>query len=836
MNKNFAKSAGVFLLFVIGFWAISAIYLSPAIGGEKVLKQGDMQQVRLMRAEMDSFKARYGEFPGWADGLFSGMPTTLITGIPTGNFIYLSGILEFFHLVGTPFNFLFVAMLGMFVLLVSSGVNRWLAAAGGIGYAFMTYSITSYEAGHVTKVLAMGAVPGMLAGLVLLNRKNYLLGISVLGVFFTLVVGYFHYQIAYYAGIMAGIFLLVEVFRAIVGKDIKHALIMGSLGVAGLLAGALSNFGKLVDTMEYSSATMRGGSEVASEVPKNGPKQSEIAKSGLERDYAFAWSYSPKECFTLFVPRLVGGSTNENVGMNDITQDESPLPLYFGDLNFTSGPVYIGAVFVFLFILGIITILMLAKSSPKEYSRAKGIMWFSIIAVAVSIILAWGRFFFINDWLFDNLPYYNKFRTPMMTLSIAQIIVPFFGLYAVQRLLSAENREQVMERIFKIALISTGALMAVAAFLISSSDFSSARDLSLEKSGWPKEAVNQLKDLRSSIAWKDWLRTLVFMGITFALVWYVTLKKGNKRIAWIGILVLAAVDMVGVSNRYLTEENWEYKDEEEMVMPSEKDRQLMAVNKSHARVFDLRYDPFNDAHSAPWHRNIGGYHPAKLSRYQDIISYCITPNGGNLTFENMMNNNALDMLNCGYILAMSEDKKQEQVYQRPTAIGNSWFVSKVIYAKNAQTAIETINKFNPRQEVVIENSEKIKPSADSFVVDSNVYITMSNYSLDTIHYKVNNPNKGLAVFSEVYYNEKNGSWKALVDGKELPIIQVNYILRGVELPAGSKEVMLYFNKKNNRFLSVEMAASGLLLVLLALSLVKSALRKEEITDAQITDV
>lgn len=196
LNKNFAKQVGIFLLFVIGFWAISALYLSPAIGGEKVLRQGDMQQVRLMRAEMDSVKAKTGEFPGWTDGMFSGMPTSLITGIQSGNLVHKSGVVQIFNMVQAPFSFLFVAMLSMFVLLLSAQVNRWLAAAGGIGYAFMTFSITSYEAGHITKVLAMAAMPGIIAGLILMARKSYLLGFAVLGLFFTVTVGYFHYQIA----------------------------------------------------------------------------------------------------------------------------------------------------------------------------------------------------------------------------------------------------------------------------------------------------------------------------------------------------------------------------------------------------------------------------------------------------------------------------------------------------------------------------------------------------------------------------------------------------------------------------------------------------------------
>lgn len=813
------KQAGIFLLFVLGFWAVSAIYLSPAIGGEKVLIQGDMQQVRLMRAEMDSFKVRYGEYPGWSDGMFSGMPTTLITGIPTGNYVYKTGVMELFRLVGTPFNFLFVAMLSMFILLISSGVNRWLAAAGGLGYAFMTFSITSYEAGHITKVLAMGVMPGMLAGLILINRKKYLYGAAVLGVFFSLVVGYFHYQIAYYAGIIAGIFIVTEFIRAAIAKDTKHALSLAAISGVAMIAGVAANIGKLVDTAEYSSATMRGGSELASELPKNGPQQ-QTAKKGLERDYAFAWSYSPEECLTLLVPRIKGGSSGESVGMNDITQDDSRLPLYHGDLSFTSGPVYLGAVFMLLFVLGVVAVVFLSKSDPAKYSVAKGIMWFSVITFAVSLILAWGRFFGINDLLFDYLPYYNKFRTPMMALSIAQVVVPFFGLYALQLFLQAENKAEVSKNIFKFGGIAAGSLMAIAAIAILSSDYVAPGDADLGKKGWP---LDMLRDIRSSEAWKDWLRSLVFMAIPLGLIWYAVQKNLSKIVLWVGLILLVAVDMVGVSKRYLGEENWQYKEEEEAIVPTPKDAELMKFNKNHARVFDLRYNPFNDAHSAPWHRSIGGYHPAKLSRYQDLISYCITPNGGNLSSDWVIDNNALDMLNCEYILTMSQDGKSEQVMPRTTALGNAWFVDSVVHVPSAKAAVETINAFNPATSVTVEDQEKLKPSADVYSKDSTASIRIKYYMLDTIKYAVTNANKGLAVFSEIFYNEKNGRWKAFADGKELPVLRVNYILRGLELPAGTKEVIFIYEKQSNRYFTLEAGVSGLLLLLLAFVVVKGIL-------------
>ncbi|MCC7297018.1 MAG: hypothetical protein IT244_01690, partial [Bacteroidia bacterium] len=455
---------------------------------------------------------------------------------------------------------------------------------------------------------------------------------------------------------------------------------------------------------------------------------------------------------------------------------------------------------------------------------------FSIAATAVSLILAFGRFFSLNNFLFDVLPYYNKFRTPMMALTIAQITIPFFGLYGLNLLMNFEgDKIDILKKIFKTSGIAVLVLFALSgAILMMGADFKSPGDAKLKTSGWPLE---KLYELRSGAAWKDLMRSLFFAAAAFGLVWYVVVKKQSKIIIWAGILVLILIDMVGVSKRYLSDENWEDKVVEQEISPTPKDAALMAVNKNHSRVFDLRYDPFNDAHSAPFHRNIGGYHPAKLSRYQDIISYCITPNGGQLSFDGLMKNNSLDMLNCAYILSASQDQKSEEVYQRPTALGNAWFASKVLHASSATDALQTINKFNPRTEVVVENKESIKPSADNYAVDSTASIAMVNYGLDTILYKVTNANKGLAVFSEVYYNEKNGGWHAYADGKELPVLRVNYILRGVELPAGTKEVKMVYNKKGNRYLGVEMASSGLLLLLLAGSIALALFKKDEETAA-----
>ncbi|MBM3399639.1 MAG: YfhO family protein, partial [Bacteroidetes bacterium] len=533
INKDFLKQAGVFLLFLIGFWLISVIFLLPATD-DKALQQGDMQQVRLMVDAANKYTEATEIKPNWNDRLFSGMPANLITGIPTGNLMLKLRPMELFQLVKGPYNFLFVAMLSMFVLLLSCNVNRWLSAAGAIGYAFMTFSISSYEAGHITKVLATDVMPGMLAGLVLITRRKYLLGAGVLGIFFAMLVGYFHYQIAYYAGIVAGIYLLIEMIMALKAGEIKHATIATTLSVVMLGMGAATNIGKAIDTARYSEATMRGGSAVASEVPtKDGPKN-QVGRKGLDIDYAFSWSYGIDESMTLLIPGFMGGSSNERISNEDFdqamkdVQDEGTAieieklyakrgyraPLYHGDLQFTSGPVYIGAVFIFLFLLAIVAVLRYLTADAtdsKDKAIARTLFFFSVATVLVSLMLGWGRYLGLNEWLFNHLPYYNKFRTPMMALVIAQMIIPFFGLYGLQLLLSDRFGENDKKQVWKVPVVAISALMAVAALMFFSEDFKGNDDREI-MSQIKQEAMRDGQDEGAAIETaKEYVKQIVDM-------------------------------------------------------------------------------------------------------------------------------------------------------------------------------------------------------------------------------------------------------------------------------------------------------------------------------------
>jgi hypothetical protein len=838
LNKHFLKQAGLFLLFVIGFWFITLWYLAPPSEG-MVLKQGDMQQVRLMRYAAEQVKETTGTLPQWNDRLFSGMPGSLITGIEQGSLLLKYKVIELFGLVKSPFNFLFVAMLSMFVLLLSVKVDRWLAAAGAIGYAFMTFSISSYEAGHITKVLAMGAMPGVIGGLALLSQRRYLLGAAVTALFFGMVVNYFHYQIAYYAGIMVGLYFLVELVSAIRSKDFKHMLLSSGIATVAMGLAVLTCVGKLADTNDYAKATMRGGSAVAE---ATGAKGAQVGKKGLDMDYAFSWSYGIDETFTLLVPGFKGGSSNELV--SDADFGDTRLPLYFGDLQFTSGPVYLGASLVFLFVFGLMLAFVWKKDKPLDSDAQLNYNWaiFGLVTFLVSVILGWGRHFFINEFLFDSLPYYNKFRTPMMALVIAQVVVPMIGILGLYRfivLVQGDGLSEVAQKkVFKNTLILAGVMVGAVVLLTMSTDFSSPEtDKRIAEQGG-METVNKIKDLRSGLVWDDIFRSILFIVALIGLVYLALKKQASTLVAGAVMILLVGFDMIGISKRYLTDDNWEDKETEEAVLPSVIDNQIIANNKDGKRVFDYRggiNGAFNDNRAGAFHRNVGGYHPAKMSRYQDVMSYCIgssSPTGSG----DIMNNHALDMLNCGFIMGISQDGKSEIVVPRTTALGHAWFVDSVDEAATAKEALNMINTLNLRKHAVIEGGDYkagatagLALGARNFATDSTAAVTRLFYSNDSIAYESNNNQAGLAVFSEIYYNEKNGAWKAFVDGKEAKALRVNYVLRGLEIPAGKHAVTwVYQPADRSMMVNIEWASSALILLLVGGSLVQLMLKKDEL--------
>lgn len=818
INQDYLKRAGIVAAFILGFWVIAMWYFAPALDG-KMLQQGDMQQVRMMTAHAKEIKAETGAYPLWSDRLFSGMPSNLITGIEQGSLLYKWKPLQLFNLVKHPFDFLFLSMLSTFILLLVLKVDKAWAAAGAVGYAFMTFTLSSFEAGHITKVQAMALLPGVIAGLMLLNREKWVQGAVILAVFFGMMINFFHYQIAYYVGFIMGAYAIVAAIKAYKEKKWKsYGLQMGIMIMASVL-GVITAVGKIYDTMEYSKATMRGGSEVTSEIPEKG--QSTVGANGLDIDYAFSWSYGISETLTLFVPRFKGGSSDEAVPENEFGAER--LPMYFGEMQFTSGPVYMGAILMFFFILGEVFAWNRRKWRPDDSAQREFtyITWFALLTFVISVLLSWGKYFPLNAWLFEVLPYYNKFRTPMMALSIAQAIVPFYGIYAVYQMVTFEYQGKERATMIKAAGITLGSIIGVIVLMASGQSLSGPMDSQIG-GAQSAQVLPEILKLRKSIVWNDVWRSAIFMILAFALIYGVLKQQLKAMHAGIVLVLLVAVDFMGVSNRYLREEQWVDKEEEELILPSKIDEQVMADNKGQARVFDLRYSPFNDNHSAPFHRNIGGYHPAKLSRYQDIISFGITKAGSQLNGETIMNNPVLDMLNCKYVLSKGGERGEE-VIMRSTAYGNAWLVNEVKAYSGAKDALNALQVEDLRKVAIVEGSTDVAKIAK----DSSDFVGMTAYSSDSIRYQSRTQGNGFAVFSEVYYAEKNGAWKVYIDGKAAKAERANYILRGVAIPAGEHDVLWVYEPADRSLMLAAETGSSAALILGLLAIIALPLFKKD---------
>lgn len=818
INQDYLKRAGIVAAFILGFWVIAMWYFAPALDG-KMLQQGDMQQVRMMTAHAKEIKAETGSYPMWSDRLFSGMPSNLITGIEQGSLLLKWKPLQIFNLVKHPFDFLFLSMLSTFILLLILKVDKAWAAAGAVGYAFMTFTLSSFEAGHITKVQAMALLPGVIAGLMLLNREKWVQGAVILAVFFGMMINFFHYQIAYYVGFIMGAYAIVAAIKAYKEKKWKsYGIQMGIMIMASVL-GVITAVGKIYDTMEYSKATMRGGSEVTSEIPEKG--QSTVGANGLDIDYAFSWSYGISETLTLFVPRFKGGSSDEAVPENEFGAER--LPMYFGEMQFTSGPVYMGAILMFFFIFGEVFAWNRRKWRPDDSAQREFtyITWFALLTFVISVLLSWGKYFPLNAWLFEVLPYYNKFRTPMMALSIAQAIVPFYGIYAVYQMVTFEYQGKERATMIKAAGITLGSIIGVIVLMASGQSLSGPMDSQIG-GAQSAQVLPEILKLRKGLVWNDVWRSAIFMILAFALIYGVLKQQLKAMHAGIVLVLLVAVDFMGVSNRYLREEQWVDKEEEELILPSKIDEQIMADNKGQARVFDLRYSPFNDNHSAPFHRNIGGYHPAKLSRYQDIISFGITKAGSQLNGETIMNNPVLDMLNCKYVLSKGGERGEE-VIMRSTAYGNAWLVNEVKAYSGAKDALNALQVEDLRKVGIVEGSTDVAKIAK----DSSDFVRMTAYSSDSIRYQSRTQGNGFAVFSEVYYAEKNGAWKVYIDGKAAKAERANYILRGVAIPAGEHDVLWVYEPADRSLMLAAETGSSAALILGLLAIIALPLFKKD---------
>lgn len=765
---------------IIFFFILAAVYMSPVFDG-KVIQQGDTMKADAMAKEQKDFHEKTGEYALWNSSMFSGMPGYQVTSSPSPTvFGKIKNALVMNPIgYGRNIGIIFLYLLGFYVALIAMGVSPWLSLLGALAFGLGSYNIIIIEAGHITKAWAISMFAPILAGMMLTFKKNYLWG----GLLFTLALGMQiscnHIQITYYTMMAAILLGLAYLVYAIKDKTFKPFMLSVGILLVGCAFAVGGNARLLFVNQEYAKYTMRGGGEITvtpEDLYKDGEAKSIAASNGLDKDYAFNWSYGKGETYTILVPGAYGGGSGETVGTDSEfykTFRQKQAPLYWGDQPFTSGPVYFGAIIIFLFVLGLFVV-----KGPDR--------WWLLLATILAIMMAWGKNLMgFNTFLFEKLPLYNKFRTPSMSLVIANVTMVLMAVLALKNIFDKENpidRKKLNLGLYISTGITAGFILLMM-LLSSNFKFSGASDVQMAAQYGDQWSMIQdvlVKD-RKALFMSDSWRSLVFILISAAMLWL----YGNQKIKRSGIIIgvlacLVLIDLWGVDRRYLNDSNF-VSERRIKLAPTQNDQiidQYAAQNgDKDYRVFDCSVNTFNDSYPSAFHHQIGGYNAAKLRRYQDIIDFYLSRH---------MNTDVLDMLNARYFVIPTQ--QGPMVQRNPNALDNAWFVNEYQIVKDANAEILALNDFGPADTAIINQEFANMVKGKDLARDSNSVITMEHqnpYNPDYLVYKSKTSKDQLAVFSEVYYAP---DWRAYIDGKPAEYFRVNYILRAMVIPAGEHKI------------------------------------------------
>ena len=795
--KKFLPDVVVIAVFAI----ISFAYFFVPITQGKILYQHDASAGVGAAQEMTEYQNRTGETTRWTNSIFGGMPTYQMS--PSYQSTDgLSQVMNAYHL-WLPDNvwFLFAYLLGFYILLRAFDFRQSLAALGSVMWAFSSYFLIIIAAGHLWKVMALAYLPPMIAGVVLAYRGRYLSGFIVTALFTAFEIKANHVQMTYYY-----LFIILFMVIAYLVKSIREKQLAVFLKATGVLAaaaliGIAINLSSLYHTWQYQKESMRGKSEL---VKKDAANQT---SSGLDRDYITQWSYGIDETLTLLVPDAKGGASvplSKNATamakadpqiQSMIPQLYDAFPQYFGTQPGTSGPVYVGAFVLFLFILG----LFIVKGPMK---------WALLAATVLSILLAWGHNFMgFTNFFLDYIPMYAKFRTVASILVIAEFTIPLLAALALKKIV---DEPDVLSKQMKFAYISLALTAGVAALIALFPDmmgpFVSEQERQMVGSiqgmdgGTARTILANISDMRAAMVSSDAWRSVIIILIGFALLFAYKLKKLRADYMIAALLVLCLVDMWQVDKRYLNDEMFVPKSERDM--PQQPTATDIEINKDKSldyRVLNFASNTFNENETSYFHKSIGGYHPAKLRRYQEMVDAYIVPEmqkamqaiaakGGNMQqVDGVKLFPVLNMLNTKYFIFPLQGGATiplKNIY----AQGNGWFVDKIDYVADANAEYAEVGKIDVRHEAVADKQfEAVLGQAKAN--DSTATVKLDKYEPNNLQYTVNSKNGGIVVFSEIYYP----GWKATVDGQSVELGRVNYILRAVNVKPGKHIVVLDFH-------------------------------------------
>ena len=810
------------VLVIVFFAVISFAYFFPADIEGKILFRHDSSAGVGAGQEQSQYKERTGKMTRWTNSLFSGMPTYQMA--PSYKSSDTLGVaMKAYHL-WLPENvwYVFVYLLGFYILMRAFDFRRWMAALGAIIWAFSSYFFIIIAAGHIWKVWALAYLPPMIAGVVLAYRGKYLWGLLVTAVFAAFEVNANHVQMTYYFLFPIFFMIIAYLVEAIREKKICHFLKATAICAVGALIGISLNISNLYHTWQYGQESMRGKSEL---VKKNSANQT---NSGLDRDYITQWSYGIGETWTLLVPNTKGGATIPLSESKTAMAKADPkfeqiyqqLGQYWGDQPMTAGPVYVGAFVLMLFILG----LFIVKGPMK---------WALLAATILSILLSWGKNFMpLTDFFIDYVPMYSKFRTVASILVIAEFTIPLLAMLALKEIVDAKLPVYKTRKYLWISFALTGGVALLFALMPSVffSSFVSAQEAQALQQ-LPQEYVgpimNNLTEMRKAVFTADAWRSFFIICIGMLCLLLYQFKKLRKEYMIGAIIVLCLVDMWQVNKRYLNNDMFVPKSEREAAQPLTKADEFILQDKSDCgnyRVLNLSKSTFNENETSYYHKSIGGYHAAKLRRYQELIDAYIAPEINplmNAVAEAQGDMTAikgdsiwpvLNMLNMRYAIIPLQNGETAPL-KNQYAQGNAWFVDQLTYVDNANQELAALGKMDLRHEAVADKKFQ-KQLGQAVAQDyNNVSVNLIAYEPNELKYDVKSAKGGVLVFSEIYYP----GWTATVDGQPVDVGRVNYVLRALQLKPGNHQVVLQFMPKSvDTTETIAYIAYGVLLLVILL--------------------
>lgn len=781
---NLKKQFLPYLTALVVFFALSLVYCAPVLEG-KSLFQMDTRKGDGMGQDIAQHMKETGEKSLWTGSMFGGMPAYQIS--PSYKSFSLMKVKYFLEgRLPAPASHVFLYLLGFFILMCSLKVNPWVGIVGAIAFAFSTYFIIIITAGHIWKVWVLGLIPPTFAGMVWAYRGKYGLGAVVFALFFALQLMSNHIQMTYYFFIFAALpFWIAELVRMIKTKAYVPFAKATSVLFVGVVLALGINATSLFFTAQYTKDTIRGPSELTQS--GNGVTNQ---TSGLDKSYATDWSYGKVETFSLLIPNIKGGG-NAAIGNDpDVLkhvpsawkQNVAQSDRYWGDQPFTAGPVYVGAFVLFLFILG----LFIVKGPMK---------WAMLVGTVLSILLAWGKNFMpLTDLFLDYFPLYNKFRTVSSILVVAELCIPILAVLALVEVLKTKDVLRTHARAFWISLGSTAGV-AFVFWLLPTLFFGFHSDRELQQfaqmiqqnpqAGSQIDAYMQgLEAARVSILKSDALRSLIVVLLGASALWLFDRKKINQTVLVAFVTLLVLGDLWTINRRYLNDEHFVPKRETQVAWQmTEADQQILQDKTLGYRVLNLTVSPFQDASTSYYHRSVGGYHAAKLRRYQEIIEQYLSKD---------LHMPVLNMLNTKYFIVQDPTSGKPVAQMNPEALGAAWFVENCRIVANADEEMAGLNSFDPAKEALIDQRFEDKIASKSFVRDSNSFVRLTEYAPNRLLYSYTSENPQCIVFSEIYYEK---GWQAYLDGQAVPHFRCNYILRGMQVPAGAHSIEFRFEPK-----------------------------------------